>query len=401
MNFLYSLFFYSSMFPWVSFGIIDLDLQPYFIIFSVVIFLFCNARLPLSIWMLMICFLFSVLIGIIYVKFDFYFLRAISSYAALFFTSAAYFIVLSRSDFNFKRHIIIANGIWILAGLLQVFFGKNCLDFLVTVRTSDDRGVTGLAPEPTFYAITLLFFSLILLKLSRYRLYGIYRYLLLANIIIIFFVAKSSLAILLFLIISATGFLLFSLTKLRYTVSLILFTLVGVFFISNVNDILPGSRVASLVSSVRFGISNVVLNDASVNERLRNVVYPLQGAYLNYGIPQGYHSFIDLTYSLNKYYSGYFWWGEISNKIKSGIGGAIYELGWAVIFIYAWIIGCFMSYGVKKGFFEIFSTFLIMSMAVPIAFPLFSLYVSMTLFLVNDKAISFRGACDNNNNCSI
>ena len=88
---------FSCLFPWVSFRIIDGDIQPYFIIFSLLFFIFnINKKVPLFIWSLLLLPLFSILIALTYKVFDFLSIRAVISYSAPFLVSYFIYIVKIR-----------------------------------------------------------------------------------------------------------------------------------------------------------------------------------------------------------------------------------------------------------------------------------------------------------------
>ena len=106
--------------------------------------------------------------------------------------------------------------------------------------------------------------------------------------------------------------------------------------------VFPGSRFSSLFNilfqldgSFFERIKGLIFFDASINDRLLNVVFPYFGFIFNNGLPGGLHSFNDTTIILVDYFNGYFWSGLGSNKILSFIGAIIYELGiLGLIFIY-------------------------------------------------------------------
>jgi hypothetical protein len=249
---------------------------------------------------------------------------------------------------------------------------------IVHVRTTDDRGVTSLAPEPTFLGLYLIFISWIIINLHQdKKLPSHIKILLILNFLCILFLAKSSMSILLLLILIGikVGLDFFSNFK-RVFITLFFLT----FLIPTLNLIkekIPNSRIVQLSMMVVEGPVFIAEKDASINERLRHIVFPLHGAVQNYLIPNGFHSFTETSTNLQDYYNGFFWHGSSRNKIMSGFGAPIFELG-VISFIYFYFMMCRICQGnknKKSKIFQFIGINILMFCAIPITFPLFALLV--------------------------
>ena len=151
-------------------------------------------------------------------------------------------------------------------------------------------------------------------------------------------------------------------------------------------QIFPGSRFSSLlhIGSDGTGLFNklvaIIHSDASINDRVLNVVFPYYGILINNGIPGGLRSFYELSLILVEHFDGYFWAGLGSNKILSFIGVFIYELGViGVIFI------CYMYWFLKDNsnpnrIFELILLFTVLNSAIAVAFSLVPILIAIMYY---------------------
>jgi len=70
-----------------------------------------------------------------------------------------------------------------------------------------------------------------------------------------------------------------------------------------------------------------VFQDASINDRIRSVTFALIGMYENSFMPGFFHTFETESFILRNQFSDLFIYGIDSNKIMSGFGTGLYELG--------------------------------------------------------------------------
>ena len=148
-------------FPWLSFGLNDLDTQPWPIITNSLFILTYSGK-KIKKFIVVGYVILTMIFLIIFLDFKGESIRGFFTYLMFFSTLHVLYIVFKRFSSYFYSLVPKFNLLWLIAGAAQLFFGKNVLSFLVAVRTSEDRGVTGLAPEPTHYAFFLLFISWLL-----------------------------------------------------------------------------------------------------------------------------------------------------------------------------------------------------------------------------------------------
>lgn len=371
------LFLLSCLFPWVSFRVLDMDMQPYSLVLGALVIIKNYKRVNdyrLIYPILMVSG--SIIVALAYQTIDFLALRAIASYSSVFIISAS-FLSLGIAKQTIVSYFSFASFIWASAALVQVIFGAEVLSFLMETRTSASRGVTSLAPEPTFYGIYLIFITWILLQFHDYKASHMgkkEKIAIMVNFISLFLFSKSTMAIL-FLFVIISIYLLFNVIR-KMKISSIVLTIMIVFmsfFAFNAfKKQAVGSRLYDISEQVlNVGVKDVVYADASINQRVKNVVLSIEGAIDSYFIPNGYHQFASVSESLKVKYDGFFWWGEPSNIILSGIGSAMFELGIMFVFLILYIY----SFRRKNEFkmFEFVTMVTLMFSAIPLSFPLFSM----------------------------
>jgi len=150
-----------------------------------------------------------------------------------------------------------------------------------------------------------------------------------------------------------------------------------------VNFFMPETRISQLTnkyfSSTDYGVIDSILSviqrDASINDRVSNVVFSIYGFFYNLGIPGGYHSFSEMTLLLAKEFNGFFWFGFGSDKVMSFFGSFVYELGILGLLIIAHIFYLISNRCRKERFYELLVLFVIMNSAISVLFPLFPLLI--------------------------
>ena len=384
-------FFIAALFPFVSFGTNTMDSQPHYIVlafFSFIFFTFTGPIFRKAIDLLLFLMIILLTLIIFDNNFDFIFFRAIASYSGFILTLVVSIIYFERFGIPIKT-IVIANLIYILAALIQIIFGGFTTNFLIfpnnTFEPSTAGGAWSLAPEHTFFGIVLYFFSWILLIIYDYKPPKLISLLVLVNILSIFILAKSSMVIV-FLVVTAFVFLVSSIKQnmnpIKILIIPIILSLIVYFFL----QMFPGSRFASLlqIGSDGIGIVDKLLAiihmDASINDRILNVVFPYYGILINNGIPGGLRSFYELSVMLVEHFDGYFWSGLGSNKILSFIGAFIYELGAVgVIFI------CYLYWFLKDNsnpnrLFELILLFTVLNSGIAVAFSLVPILIAIMYY---------------------
>jgi hypothetical protein len=331
------MFLLACLFPWVSFGTNSMDTQPWPLVASIIYLLYVlihyqiSLAIFLTIPVAIVVIFSSIFVSMFYYgtfAMDFSFLRGGASYLTFIFVFVVYYFVYKRYGFQ-KNLFYGANIVWLIVGLLQISIGPYIFDSIVTVRTSDTRGVTGLSPEPTFYGFFLFFLNFIYLIQFNYKLEGLVKKLFVINLLFIFLVAQSSSVILalfvgiLFVLIYRSNLLV--LLWMFFSMFLLVFAL---------NYFFPNSRLMSILSLLSEGGPLYLLSiDESVFARIMSIVYPYYWGIQSYLIPGGFHSIgtlppVELV--IDDYYFSY----DVQGKVMSYFGSIFYELGFFSILVF-------------------------------------------------------------------
>ncbi len=377
LNTLYfNLFLILSLFQWVSFQLNSFDTQPWLSIYVLLFWLCyagCKNRLPtyfIQIFIFISFLIFTTALTIL-VGEDYGFTlkglsRDVVNYLTFFLVFATYIYFHLKHGFN-ERMFFAVNTIWLAVGLLQVIFGSELFDFLVTVRTSETRGVTGLAPEPTYYAFFLIFLNLIYLVVNDYKLNGKTKYYFVLNLIFIVFVAKSSMLIVVILLAA----ILFTIYRINSLVHVIKFLLMFVVIIAMGSYFLAESRPGQIVLNLLSNGGVAVLeSDASIRSRLLSVIYPYVLTFQNFLVPGGFFSFSENASDANIHFFGLdLSYVREKDVIMSYFGSVIYQMGFMGFLIMIYFLSLIYD-GSRRSLFEIFFMAIILQLALTVAFSL-------------------------------
>lgn len=372
------------LFPWVSFRLLNLDTQPWFILLSLICFAL-SLRKKINIKILAVIFLpiSSVAIGFVYKQFDALFFRAVMSYFAYFIVLVFYFIYKKKygSPINI---LMISNVIWLFAGVTQFLLGKEILSNIVVVRTTMDRGVTGLAPEPTFYGIFLFFLTWLIIIESRFEFNFKIKVIVFFNIAAIMFLASSSMVVLYFVVVVLLYAVFYMLSIKRFFILSVLL-LVLYFALDDFLLAFETTRLAKLIVMVSTEPELILLKDASINERVSHVFFSIKGFLVDFGVPHGFHQFGDYSTNERHLSNGLFWWGKGEDKIMSNIGAVMYELGWfSIVYILSLFSFLKINMHVKRNLFNAFLLGIILLSAIPVSFPLIPMIV-VSMYFSNEE----------------
>lgn len=378
------LFIISSCIPWLGFA--ALDSQPFPVLFSCFFLLLSWPRIKslkinfYSIKILMVLSVLGVLSGNFYnFDVDFLFIRAIFNYIGFVFLMAGFIVFFKIYGFPL-RLLIFINIMWILASLIQIYF-PEFFSSLVAKRTDDARGLTSLAPEPTFFAIYLFFIGWIYSIYFNYKLPINIIILITLNLLSIIFLAKSSL-VFLFLCICIIIYLV-ACKNYKYILFISMFLFLGLFLIGNFD--FGDSRLSYFISIFFENPLDFFAKDESANSRLSNIILPIHGMIYNNLIPGGQHSFGGITNQIVGLYGDYFFYSIGDSKIMSWIGSLLYELGiFGLLFIY--ILCCLSLNKSNKRLWELILMLIILLSAIPLAFPLIPLIFILFSYDINLKS---------------
>ena len=361
-------------------------MQPYALMVSLVILLLFKKEFTPSHVYIALVFLLSIFVFMIS-GFSFTSLRSLFNYASLFFVSYAAYNVLKTERLNFEIYLKSSIIIWFVVGLIQSVYDRNFLNFIISgSRTTGDRGVTGLAPEPTFYGIVFIFFLLFLLHTN----FKNRKFFITACIIGVLLLAKSSMA-LLFLAIMLFFYLLTH-ASVKYALLTIILVLIAPFIII---DLMPGTRLSFLLSKIYEDPSSLVLVDASINDRFFHIFFALKGFFENFMFPNGFLSWNSYASNQLAQYSDLviIECFSLGGRIMSGYGAAFFELGIFAALIPFALFSLLLSLyrnNLKKFFFFLLSVNTIMFSAIPIGFSLFAFYLGFLAYLVRRQRRGLR-----------
>jgi hypothetical protein len=372
----------SIFFPFVSLYKTGTDMQPYSLVLAMFGFIIVehSVRLQKTFFFLGIVLFFAVTIMIVE-GITFGSVRSVLNYAQILFVSYFCFIILNKGIVNLPRFMVVTLFIWLLVGVIQALYDKNfLLQILSASRTSDDRGVTSLASEPTMFGLILIFYILFFLHL-RPKYMGLLILLCGFGIVLL---AKASMPFLLLSII-AVFYMIF-----KGGVRSFLFVPAGIvsFFLA-ASLLFEGTRI-SLLSNMFFTDPKLLIEDLSVNDRLFHLIGSISGFLENYGIPNGFLYWPE--YSLSATNSSVFFDAEnISTaRIMSGFGGTLFELGIIGIFFIATVVRTiYLCYPLdfRNFLFFTLSITLLMLTAIPVGFSFFALFIGL---LLHGRNVSLR-----------
>ena len=315
------------------------------------------------------------------------------NYSQLFFVSFVAYLVLKTERINFEFFLKFTIMIWIIVGLIQTFYMKDFLTFLVRNprMIGESRGVVSLAAEPTFYGIILLFLMLFLFH-EEYKNKKFFVFICILGIV---FLAKSSM-VFLFLVIMIFFYFLthLSLKSIFYII----------FFISIfpylIFEFMSDSRISYLMFEFLNEPGLLLEKDFSITDRLFHIFFSFKGFVDNSMLPNGFLSWETFMSDQIKEYTAT---GIISpdygqhharargGRIISGYGSAFFELGIVAVLIPVSLIGLYYSLykdDLKKFFF--FSLFVnaIMFSGIPIGFSIFAFYIGFLIYLIRKRQYS-------------
>lgn len=364
--------------PWTSFGTNSMDSQPWALISGFVFLLYGRyVHIPPYMGPLTV----SITMGIFLTLFlsadplpsDIF--RSISSYAVLLIVYVAFYTYLFH--FGFPSGLIFFSCISWLAFTLIEAFAPSVRIMIAAYRTSAERGFTSLAPEPTFFAIFLFFISWIILVGHNYRPAKRDKLLLLANLIGIVALARSSMVIGYIAVtaaiytccvaIKALGS--FRLTKRAIPlIFLLTFGVPLIFFL--IDTFMAETRAGDLLSKVfENGFIRVIMSDESISTRVEDAVLSLHGATVNVLVPGGIDTYAEQKQVLRMSWGDFFIYPYEGNKIMSWNGTLIYELGIFGVLAYCFLIAAAVRKSGAK-LVEIITFITVSTGAIPMAFPL-------------------------------
>lgn len=323
--------------------------------------------------------------------------RSMAGYMTiLFVTYAAYHhsYKLKIKWFNFSVYL------WFAFGVIQTGYDKLFGSFLLPrMSTTETRGITSLAVEPS-YAATICVFLLLMNDLfMNLNKQSKRKHLFISLLLILLTVLTLSGMGFLFLFVYFLSKIIAivvsqGISKHLGKIFAIVVILTTVFISFRTIDKLEYSRAGFLLNIAVQDPKYLMISDASLADRLTNVILPVYSLPYSNFVGLGLGTWADNFLALRSYAGGF---TEVmaqfsnpdSTRIMSGWGTAIYELGifgFGYLFIFLRIVRkgakkrgklshLYISIGVTLTF--------LMALAVPLAFPLFSYLMGMCMYYNN------------------
>ena len=368
------IFICSSFFVWVSFGLNQMDSQPWPFFFALVFLISFNRKIPVVGLLLLIPLFLSFMILPISLDSELFWLfRGVASYS-IFSTSALAFFCFFYSYGFPLRLVLFFNALYILVGLAQLLLGVDIFEGIVHVRTTTDRGVTSLTPEPTYFGMCLVFFSwtLLLFRSSLRRKTFLMFYFF--NFMAIALLAKSAMAMLFIAILTAL-YLIKNLGFLRFGILFFLLLVLSFFVIGTLDN----SRLYKLSALLyELGPLDLMLSDASVNYRVSHVVISFLAFFDNLMLPHGFGTFGSYFTYYSEKFPSIFWYGGPTNSIMSFMGAFLFELGFFGLMFFAFYILILLT-SKRVRIAEVIFLLLVTNSALSVAFPFLAMMFAILL----------------------
>jgi hypothetical protein len=316
--------------------------------------------------------------------FSFNSLRSLYNYISLFIIYYVSYKVLKSNVLNVKSIIKFFLSVWISIGLLQATIKKDLLTFLISEsRTTENRGATSLAPEPTFFAMILIYFLLFIFQLNLKNKNKYY----IAIIFSILLVAKSSMGFVYLLVM----FFYILLTKLNF--KLFLITISSCLLLSISISFFVDSRLYELAMIFIENPSNLIMFDASINDRFFQIYFSIKGFFQFYFLPHGFSYWGKYLAIEVPKYSDYVMVDYFSSdgRIMSGLGSLLFELGFFGLLLPILILKQnIILY--RNNFIDLFFVLILISLllisAIPIGFSYFGLYLALIEYINTERKVN-------------
>jgi hypothetical protein len=384
------------LFPYVGFGFLTIDTKPWALIFAALILIIQSKKGKLIYPYQFNYFLVSFLVAFIVFLFEVankngnivYGITSLSYYLSTPLVALAVLNVGIPKRFN--SYFLIIYLIWFAFAIIQKY-APGINDFFVgNIRTSNNRGLTSLAPEPVWYARSILLFLMISL-LMYYRDIVSKKYLvfifMLSIIQIVVFSLSGTIFFYLILVVSFYVFIIIESIRVKIVVASLFFFL-GIFAISYGLKNYSDKRLFYLINIAlerpedlsKFGGFNMRVLNAPLGIKAGLIdSYGLGVGVLPDEIVSSSYQFKFLSENVDK---------EDSGKLNGGYVLFIYQIG---VFGFFWIVGIITllnrdkNLGKRVRLFFIISIFLVLFFESSLSNPI-SAYLIGFLMIRNQQS---------------
>lgn len=375
--------------PWASWGTNSFDSQPWPLIFSSLYLVgsLRTLRMPTIYFVALIWCIGTVWVAIVISDPELEALmRATVSYITIPVVMIFFYNFCRKYGFPSKM-IVVVNYIWIAFGVLEML-NADLTAWTSQTRTTPGRGVTSLAPEPTFFAVYLIFSSWLILQAHNYRLDKKHSFLIIVNFASILILAKSSMGI----VFMGPLLLVWYIGRYGITFGLISFAaasgLILLIAISAMDLILyfaDGTRIGIILDHLsHVGLIGLMDLDASINVRVEHVIVPVHTFLSNLALPGGFSGYAEASKPILDEYGNLFWYSGNSDKIMSWSGAILFETGFLGVFFVAILFySCRSGNGVRIA--ELCVLLFLLFAAIPLAFSVVPLLLASFRFSKFEK----------------
>lgn len=390
------LLFIFCSFPYISLINTPFDTQPYALLLAVpIIFLTVTLQSKVPYSKSIILFgIFPVYATLIFILGDLSLegLRSLFGYFSVFLIAFAGFLTFKYIKSSHLTFVII---VWFIFGLIQLVIGKSFGSFILPrLSTSEGRGITSLAVEPSFYAVMCVFFLLFndyfkATKTISKKMY-ILNFILLVTQIALTQAGLGYLLFIIYIVVKAITksnlkqFIISSFATLMALTAFIIMTL-------NVPSLLM-TRAGSLAYLLVTNPIQILKSDGSITDRLSHILVSFLSVFENYGLGFGYGTWKENSFAvIGQQYEFIRELAAVNfslgGRVMSGLGSAIYELGivgalFILLYLSIVIKGYINTQGETRSFilFSGITVFFIMINAVPLSFPMFGYFIAVLVY---------------------
>ena len=390
-----------SLFPWTSPVPITSDTQPLALAIGLLYALLFLRSIPVSYWPFVIA---CAVAWLIYISDPgMSSLRGFVGYLSLLIIPLAlrkYFITYGPPGFKFLISIMV---IWGIIGVIQ-FWVPEIVSFLSSREgifgLTGGRGSMSFAPEPTFYGLWLLLFSLSILMISSLpgRLSKKQVTILLSFALIQLILVSRSTLVLVILTMSAVAYLV-----IYFRIFLVAFLILigigglGLYYISGSDidseKLAENFRLLRLLISVLnvVDINNILAIDGSISDRFVQIFASHYFFIVDYMFPHGFYSWSEASSSLPPMLKGAYHSMDGLDRVLSFTGSALYEIGiFAVpllLSIFFVVIRALPGSGFRATIYKGFVLIILFVQAFPLALPTVSYLIAVSLYVYRAKRL--------------
>jgi len=363
-------------FPWVSFGLIEGGVQPYFLLLTGFI-VFVNMLSYQS-------FKKEQLLYVIPVSYFLIAFLGTSDLKVLFRDFAGYLVVpvcyiffknyLSRYGFP-RKIIIICAGISIAAGIIQFLTFEKIFEFITHSRTTSTRGFTGLASEPSFYGMHLVFLgALLMFHDSRHLFMGIG--IAISGVVL----SMSFMSVMFFFTVIPSVLILKDKISLKILIGIFMTLIIFIAMLPSDN------RLKSLIFSFyNNGITKTIDKDPSATKRFSKFYTPFYLSYENSFLPIGRSVTDQLSYLSKSELEELPELVNYDNKIGSYSGRYFYHFGLIAILPTLFLFLYLLILGPLKYLAVFILIFILMLFSISPLYPVIIFFLSLTFFSIKEN----------------